>query len=155
MSINTAVYSLGTRLFVFSGSAETEIGAISNFPSVINLSKQEIDVTHLNSTAKEYIAAPVADGGTMTFELQYAPYQTDGTSSLGQPVQHYLMQKVAQPSTSPDLFKVVFNGGVNYRFTASLLTFEVGASDPSTGILTANVTARLSGDINFESGSLA
>lgn len=140
---STAIYSK-TNLYIYSGSATHEIANVTNIGGP-NFSKPEIDVTNMSSTAKEYKAAALSDPGTLTFGLQYNP--TNGIHS-------YLVSQAANQGTTTDSFKIAFSDGSNWRFSGSLLEFNITADDPSQGILTADCSVRLSGAVNFTSGSL-
>lgn len=143
MSTSPAIYSK-TQLYIKSGSAEAYINGVTNIGGP-NFSKAEIDVTHMGSSAKEYKAAALSDPGTLTFGLQFNP--TDATHV-------YLRDQAYTQGASADLFKILFYDGTNWRFTGSLLSLNITAQDPSQGILTAEASVRLSGAVNFTSGSL-
>ena len=140
---STAIYSK-TNLYIYSGSAETEIANVTNIGGP-NFSKPEIDITNMSSTSKEYKAAALSDPGTLTFGLQYNP--SNATHA-------YIVSQSANQGTSEDRFKIKFSDGTNWRFSGSFLEFNITADDPSQGILTADCSVRLSGTVNFASGSL-
>lgn len=144
MSNSTAIYSK-TNLYIRSGSSEIEIPNVTNIGGP-NFTKQEIEVTTMSSTAKEYKAAALSDAGTLTFGLQYNP--SDATHA-------YIVSQSANQGTSTDLFKIKFSDGTNWRFSGSLLEFNITADNPSQGVLTSNCSVRLSGAVNFASGSIA
>ena len=140
---STAIYSK-TLLYVQSASVESLIPNVTNVGGP-NFAKAEIDVTSMESTAKEYKAAALSDAGTLTLGLQFVP--TNGIHS-------YLRAQAANQGTTTDYFKILFSDGTNWRFSGSLLTFNITNSDPAQGINTAELSVRLSGAVNFNSGSL-
>lgn len=140
---STAIYSK-TNLFVLSGSTAAEIPNVTNIGGP-NFSKPEIDITNMSSTAKEYKAAALSDPGTLTFGLQYNP---------GSTVHQYIVSQSANQGTGTDYFSIKFSDGTSWRFSGSFLEFNITADDPSQGILTADCSVRLSGTVNFASGSL-
>jgi hypothetical protein len=140
---STAIYSK-TLLYVRSGSVSKLIPNITNIGGP-NFAKGEIDVTNMDSTAKEYKAAALSDAGTLTFGLQYTPTDT---------VHQYVVNQCATQGTTNDLFKIVFSDGTNWRFSGSFLTFNLTSADPSAGVLTADASIRISDAVNFVSGSI-
>ena len=134
-----AIYSK-TTLFVATGSgAPTIISGITNIGGP-NFTRPEIDVTTMESTAKEYKPAALTDAGTLTFGLQYAPSNT---------VHSYIVSQSANATQGNDRFKITFSDNTSWGFTGSFTEFSITADDPSQGILTANCSVRLSGNVNF------
>ena len=140
---STAIYSK-TLVYILTGSAETLIPNVTNVGGP-NFTKAEIDVTSMESTAKEYKAAALSDAGTMTLGIQFVP--TNATHD-------YIVKQAANQGTTSDLFKIKFSDGTNWRFTGSFLSFNITNADPAQGINTAEASLRLSGAVNFASGSL-
>lgn len=139
-----AIYSK-TQLYVLSASAETAIPGITNIGGP-NFSKAEIDVSNFDSTAKEYKAANLSDPGTLAVSLQYAPTNV---------VHAYMVSQSYTQGAATDVFKIKFSDGTNWRFSGSFLSFNITAADPAQGILTAEASVRLTGAVNFASGSIA
>ena len=140
---STAIYSK-TLVYIQSASVESLIPNVTNVGGP-NFTKAEIDVTSMESTAKEYKAASLSDAGTMTLGIQYVP--TNG-------IHAYIVAQAANAGTTTDYFKVKFSDGTNWRVSGSILTFSITNSDPAQGINTADLSLRLSGAVNFNSGSL-
>jgi hypothetical protein len=140
---STAVYSQ-TLLYIQSASVETLIPNVTNIGGP-NWEKVEVDCTSMEDTSKVYKAANLSDPGTLTFGMQFVP--NNG-------VHQYIRNQAANQGTTTDYFKIKFNDGTNWRFSGSLLSLSLTADDPSEGILTSEVSIRLSGAVNFASGSL-
>lgn len=137
-----AIYSK-TTLSVATGSGGTgtpqEILGITNIGGP-NFTRPEIDVTNMSSTAKEYKPAYLTDPGTLTFGLQYNPANA---------VHQYIVSQSANNTAGNDTFKIIFSDNTDWAFTGSFTEFSITADDPSQGILTANCSVRLSGNVNF------
>jgi hypothetical protein len=137
-----AIYSK-TILSVATGSGGTgtpqEILGVTNIGGP-NLTRPDVDVSNFSSTAKEYKPAYLVDAGTLTFGLQYNP---------GNAVHSYIVSQSANNAAGNDTFKIVFSDSTDWAFTGSFTEFSITADDPSAGILTANVSVRLTGAINF------
>jgi hypothetical protein len=134
-----AIYSKTTLSVATSSGAPTLISGITNVAG-INFSRPEIDITTMESTAKEYKPAALTDAGTLSFGLQYNPANT---------VHAYIVSQSANTTTGNDRFKITFSDNTAWGFTGSFTEFSITADDPSQGILTANCSVRLSGNVNF------
>lgn len=137
-----AIYSK-TILSVATGSGGAAAAQVINGVTNIggpNFTRPEIDITNMSSTAKEYKAAALTDAGTLTFGLQYAPTNA---------VHQYIVSQSANATQGNDIFTVVFSDNTKWGFTGSFTEFSITADDPSQGILTANCSVRLSGNVNF------
>lgn len=134
-----AIYSKTTLAVATGSGAPTLIYGITNIGGP-NLSRPEIDITTMESVAKEYKAAALTDPGTLTFGLQYNPANA---------VHAYIVSQSANNVVGNDIFKITFSDGTDWNFTGSFTAFNITADDPSQGILTADVSVRLSGAINF------
>lgn len=134
-----AIYSKTTLSVATGSGAPTLISGVTNIGGP-NFSRPEIDVTSMESTAKEYKPAALSDAGTLSFGLQYAP--TNG-------VHAYIVSQSANNTPGNDRFKITFSDNTNWTFTGSFTEFSITADDPSQGILTANCSVRLSGNVNF------
>lgn len=135
-----AIYSK-TILFVSTGSTNpsSQILGITNIGGP-NLSRADIDISTMESTAQEFKPAALADPGTLTFGLQFNPTNV---------VHQYIVSQSANNTIGNDIFKITFSDGTDWNFTGSFTEFSITADDPSQGILTADVSVRLSGAINF------
>lgn len=136
-----AIYSK-TQLKVKIGATYTLIDGITNIGGP-NFSKPPIDVTDMNSTAKEFKAAALADPGVLNFGIQYSP--SNATHS-------YIVSQSANNVAGNDLFLMKFSDSTVFGFTGSITNFSITAADPSQGILQGAVDVQLSGNVNF-SGS--
>lgn len=134
-----AIYSKTILSVATSSGAPVEINGVTNIGGP-NFTRPEIDVTNMSSTAKEYKPAYLTDPGTLTFGLQYNP---------GNAVHAYIVSQSANNTAGNDRFKIAFSDGSNWGFTGSFTEFSITADDPSQGILTANCSVRLSGNVNF------
>lgn len=94
----------------------------------------EVDVTNLDSTAKEYIGG-LPDGNSVEFELNWI---------AGNVQQHALRDGVG---TTLD-FEIVWSDGSEAAFSMVVLGFERGETTPE-GQLTASITGRITGDITW------
>lgn len=102
----------------------------------IGSSNPEVDVTNLDSTAKEYIAG-LADGNNVDFEVNWISGNTEQASlrtsqAAGSTVN---MQMVWQ--TSPN---------TTAQFDLVLLGFEMGETTPESQV-SASISGRISGSI--------
>lgn len=134
-----AIYSKTTLSVATSSGAPTLISGVTNIGGP-NFTRPEIDVTTMESTAKEYKPAALTDAGTLSFGLQYNP---------GNTVHQYIVSQSANTTTGNDRFKIIFSDNTTWGFTGSFTEFSITADDPSQGILTANCSVRLSGNVNF------
>jgi hypothetical protein len=135
-----AIYSK-TTLFVATGSgvAPTLISGITNIGGP-NFTRPEIDCTTMESTSKEYKPAALTDAGTLSFGLQYNPANVTHA---------YIVSQSANSTAGNDRFKITFSDNTYWGFTGSFTEFSITADDPSQGILTANCSVRLSGNVIF------
>jgi len=138
MEMTAAVLGSGATLQLGSGASPQVYTTIAEVLRVgsIGSTNPEVDVTNLDSTAKEYIAG-LADGNTVEFEMNWvagnAQQQSLRTSqAAGETVS---MQMVWQ--TSPNTTAV---------FDLVLLNFEMGETTPEQQI-TAMASGRISGAI--------
>ena len=134
-----AIYSKTTLAVATGSGSPALITGITNIGGP-NFTRPEIDVTTMESTAKEYKPAALTDAGTLTFGLQYNPANA---------VHTYIVSQSANATVGNDIFKITFSDNTDWNFTGSFTEFSITADDPSQGILTATVSVRLSGAINF------
>mgnify|MGYP006266376725 CR=1 FL=1 len=143
-SSSPAIYSK-TSLFINNGSSYIPIYGITSIGAP-SFTKTEIDVSHMNSlNAKEYRAGALYDPGTLTFALQYAP--TNTTHSL-------LVDHASTGSVVVDSWLIRYNDGSVWGFSGSLLSFTTKAENPAAGILTSDVSVRITGGVNFSASAL-
>ena len=134
-----AIYSKTTLSVATSSGNPTLISGVTNIGGP-NFTRPEIDITTMESVAKEYKPAALTDAGTLTFGLQYNPANL---------VHQYIVSQSANATLGNDIFKITFSDGTDWNFTGSFTEFSITADDPSQGILTANASVRLSGAVNF------
>ena len=103
----------------------------------IGSTNPEVDVTNLDSTAKEYIAG-LADGNTVEFDVNYI----QGTS------QQSLRTSQAAGSTVNMRMVWPFSPETRAVFDLVLLTFEMGETTPESQ-QTASISGRISGSISW------
>jgi hypothetical protein len=94
----------------------------------------------MSSVAKEYKASALSDAGTLTFGLQYNPANA---------VHLYIVSQSVDQNAGASNFKITFSDNTDWAFTGSFTEFSITADDPSQGVLTANVSVRLTGAVNF------
>lgn len=104
----------------------------------IGSTNPEVDVTNLDSTAKEYIAG-LADGNTVDFDMNWIGGNTQ---------QEALRTAAANGSTSN--FKMTWQTSPNTVavFDLVILTFEMGETTPEQQV-TASVSGRITGSISW------
>lgn len=103
----------------------------------IGSTNPEVDVTNLDSTAKEYIAG-LADGNTMEFDVNYiqgVSQQSLRASQAAGSTVHIKMTWPNSPQTSA-------------TFELVMLTFEMGETTPENQ-MTASMSGRISGSITW------
>lgn len=138
MSTSPAIYAL-SKLDINRTGSFYEIRGVTNLGGP-TFTKGEIDVTHMQSTAKEYKPAALADPGTLTFGLQYLPTND---------IHSYIVSQSSHTVNSLDTFRITFSDNSKWAFSGSFTNFAVKADNPSQGILTADVSVRLSGQVDF------
>ena len=100
----------------------------------IGQSAAEIDVTHLESTAKEYIGA-LPDGDTVEFEMNFVAGNTQ-------------QQALRDGVRATKNFEMAFSDSSSASFAMVILAFQRGETTPE-GQLTATVSGRITGDITW------
>jgi len=104
----------------------------------IGSSNPEVDVTNLDSTAKEYIAG-LADGNTVEFDVNFLAGNTQQAQLRTDQAAGSTIYLQMTWQTSP-LFTATFD--------LVLLTFEIGETTPD-GQVTANMSGRITGSITW------
>jgi hypothetical protein len=141
MSTYSPVYSL-TPIHIYSGSAFVVIPGVTDVGGP-KLSKATIDVTTMNSVNyKDFVAAPLADPGTLDFSINFAP---------SDPVHKFIAKRASTLSTGSamyDIFQMKFNDGTNYEFSGSFTKFDVKAGKPESTVLQADLSVKISGKIS-------
>lgn len=104
----------------------------------IGSTNPEVDVTNLDSTAKEYIAG-LADGNTVDFDVNWLVGNT----------QQVALRTAAAGGTTKTM-KMVWPTSPNTtaQFSLVVLQFEMGETTPESQ-LTASISGRISGSITW------
>ena len=104
----------------------------------IGSTNPEVDVTNLDSTAKEYIAG-LADGNTVEFDVNF----------LAGNAQQLSLQ-TSQAAGSTVYLQMTWQTSPLYTatFDLVLLTFEIGETTPE-GQVTASISGRITGSITW------
>ena len=102
----------------------------------IGSTNPEVDVTNLDSTAKEYIAG-LADGNSVDFDVNFLSGSTQHTS---------LRTSTAAGSTVNLRMVWQTSPNTNAQFDFVLLTFEMGETTPEQQV-TASISGRITGSI--------
>ena len=135
-----AVLGSGATLQLGSGASPQVYTTISEVLRCgpIGSTNPEVDVTNLDSTAKEYIAG-LADGNTVEFEMNFLAGNTQQESlRTSQAAGETVNLRMVWP-TSPN---------TNAQFDLVLLNFEMGETTPEQQ-LTAMASGRISGSITW------
>ena len=102
----------------------------------IGATNPEVDVTSLDSTAKEYIAG-LADGNTVDFDVNWISSNTNQVSLRTSQASGSTVNFMMTWQTSPLTYA---------KFDLVLLGFEIGETTPE-GQIMASVSGRISGAI--------
>ena len=102
----------------------------------IGSTNPEVDVTNLDSTAKEYIAG-LADGNSVDFDVNFLSGNTQHTS---------LRTSAAAGSTINLRMVWQTSPNTNAQFDFVLLTFEIGETTAEQQV-TATISGRITGSI--------
>lgn len=134
--MTAAVLGAGSTLQLEAGSPATftTIAEVLRC-GPIGSTAPEVDVTNLDSTAKEYIAG-LPDGNTVEFEFNWTKtaQQTDLRDSVGS-TRTFRMVWADSPSTQA-------------TFQMAVLQFDINETTPENQI-TARASGRITGDITW------
>jgi len=136
--MTVAVLGSGATLGLGDGASPQVYTTIAEVLRVgpIGSTNPEVDVTNLDSTAKEYIAG-LADGNTVEFDMNWVTGNTEQVSlRTSQAAGDTVNLQLTWP-TSPQTVA---------QFDLVLLAFEMGETTPESQI-TASVSGRISGAI--------
>ena len=136
--MTSAVIGSGSTLQLGSGASPQVYTTIAEVLRCgpIGSTNPEVDVTNLDSTAKEYIAG-LADGNTVEFDMNWIAGNTQQQSLRTSQAAGSTVNLRMVWSTSPN---------TNAQFDLVLLGFEMGETTPEQQI-TASVSGRISGSI--------
>lgn len=136
--MTAAVLGSGATLQLGSGASPQVYTTIAEVLRCgpIGSTNPEVDVTNLDSTAKEYIAG-LADGNTVEFEMNWVAGNTQQQSL-----------RTSQAAGSTVNLKMVWpvSPETTAQFDLVLLEFSMGETTPESQV-TASVSGRISGSI--------
>lgn len=136
--MTAAVLGKNARLQLGSGASPQVYTTIAEVLRCgpIGSSNPEVDVTNLDSTAREYIAG-LADGLTVEFEVNFVVGNTQQqTLRSSQEAGSTVNLQMVWP-TSPE---------ASAKFDFVLLDFQMGETNPDAAV-TARISGRISGSI--------
>lgn len=135
-----AVLGSGSTLKLGSGASPQVYTTIAEVMRCgpIGSTNPEVDVTNLDSTAKEYIAG-LADGNNVDFDVNFLAGNTQQESL-----------RTSQAAGSTVNFKMVWQTSplTNAVFDVVLLGFEMGETTPEQQV-TASISGRITGSISW------
>ena len=133
-----AVLGSGATLQIGDGASPQSYTTIAEVLRCgpIGSSNPEVDVTNLDSTAKEYIAG-LADGNTVDFDVNWLVGNTEQT-----------LLRTSQQAGSTINLQMVYQTSPNTKaqFDFVLLDFEMGETT-AEGQLTAKISGRITGAV--------
>ena len=138
--MTAAVLGSGATLQLGSGASPQVYTTIAEVMRCgpIGSSNPEVDVTNLDSTAKEYIAG-LADGNTVDFDVNFL---------VGNAQQESLRTSQAAGSTVNLRMVWQTSPNTNAVFDLVLLGFEMGETTPESQV-SASISGRISGAITW------
>ena len=138
--MTAAVLGKGATLQLGSGASPQVLTTIAEVLRCgpIGSTNPEVDVTNLDSTAKEYIAG-LADGNTVDFDVNWV---------AGNAQQEAL--RTAQAAGNTVFLKMVWQTSplTNAVFNLVMLKFEIGETTPEQQVM-ASFSGRISGSITW------
>ncbi len=126
-----AVHSRKTKIEITDGSTKVQIKGLTQFAGLSGGSASVIDVTDLDSDAKEKMIG-LADEGQVTLTLNYLP------ADPGQ-----VALEEARLSGELSEFVITMRNGTVFSFSAAVLSFE--KSGGVDAVITGSVTLEVSG----------
>jgi len=139
-----AVLGSGATLQLGSGASPQVYTTIAEVLRCgpIGSTNPEVDVTNLDSTAKEYIAG-LADGNTVDFDVNFIANNTE-----------QLSLRTSQAAGSTINLRMVWQTSPNTyaRFDLVLLGFELGETTAEAQVM-ASISGRISGAIAWTAGN--
>ena len=136
----TALNSI-TKLYYSTGSAASgsEVIGITDltFPTV---SRPTVDVSNMDSLAREFKPAFLTTPGVLSFTFQWVP-----TNAVHKALYARANTAGGTGSISTDMFRLTTVDGSNYDFTGSVTEVGIKASNPAEGMLMADAKVQASG----------
>ena len=138
--MTVAVLGSGATLQLGSGASPQVYTTIAEVLRCgpIGSTNPEVDVTNLDSTAKEYIAG-LADGNSLEFDVNWISSNTQQTSLRTQQASGSTVNMRMVWQTSPNTTAV---------FDLVLLSFEIGETSAESQIM-ASISGRITGSITW------
>jgi hypothetical protein len=138
--MTSAVLGSGATLQLGSGASPQVYTTIAEVLRCgpIGSTNPEVDVTNLDSTAKEYIAG-LADGNSVEFDFNFLPSNAQQTT---------LRTSTAAGSTVNLRMVWPTSPQQNAQFDLVLLKFEISETTPESQVM-ASVSGRISGSITW------
>ena len=138
--MTVAVLGSGATLQLGSGASPQVYTTIAEVLRCgpIGSTNPEVDVTNLDSTAKEYIAG-LADGNSLEFDVNWISSNTEQTSLRTQQASGSTVNMRMVWQTSPNTTAV---------FDLVLLSFEIGETSAESQIM-ASISGRITGSITW------
>lgn len=136
--MTSAVLGSGATLQLGSGASPQVYTTIAEVLRCgpIGSTNPEVDVTNLDSTAKEYVAG-LADGSTVDFDVNWLVAEASVLSIRSSQAAGSTINLRMVWQTSPN---------TNAQFDLVLLTFEMGETTPDAQV-TASISGRITGSI--------
>ena len=138
--MTAAVLGKGATLQLGSGASPQVLTTIAEVLRCgpIGSTNPEVDVTNLDSTAKEYIAG-LADGNTVDFDVNWVAGNTQQEAL-----------RTAQAAGNTVYLKMVWQTSplTNAVFKLVILKFEIGETTPEQQVM-ASFSGRISGAITW------
>ena len=138
--MTAAVLGKGATLQLGSGASPQVLTTIAEVLRCgpIGSTNPEVDVTNLDSTAKEYIAG-LADGNTVDFDVNWVAGNTQQEAL-----------RTAQAAGNTVYLKMVWQTSplTNAVFNLVMLKFEIGETTPEQQVM-ASFSGRISGAITW------
>ena len=132
-------HAFGTTLEIDNGGSYSEVAYVRSVDGP-NMSLETVDSTHHGSTSgfRTYVAG-LADAGEVSAEILFDPSNATHMNSTG-----LLSELVGRTSEG---FKITWPDATTATFTAFVTAFS--PSSPYEGMLTADVTLKLTGTVTF------
>lgn len=131
-----AVLGAGSALKLGDGASPEGFETIAEILRMgpIGFTVPEVDVTNLDSTAKEYIGG-LPDGNQVEFEMNWVANNTE-------------QEALRSAKGATKNFRVEWADETQADFAMVVLDFQMGETTPETQ-LTARVSGRITGDITW------
>lgn len=140
----TVITATGTQIKIGDGGSPETFTAIGQVRDISGPSFElgTEDASHHNSTWREYVPT-LLDAGEVSFEIAFDPSDTTHYSNAAGSLYNALETRVKRN------FQLVLPdaGGMEIAFSAYVTSFEL--KEPVEGLLTADVTLKLTGSVTI------